>query len=205
MKHILFIILSLLAVPLLRAQDADILKAMQYYKDASSLTASVSRTKHNAALTNDATAQGTLYFKSPNNISMVFENENDKLIMTDGVFTMVTNGEKQTAKGATLTQFQTLLAVFSEQFLGNSSDAASDAQVTITSDGNLRTVTITPATEGGNKAKRRMLFSSFALTIDVKTQRIKSLRMNERGKNYTQYDFSNFSINVQVPNNAFIP
>lgn len=205
MKNFLLLTLFLLAAPMLRAQDDDILKAMDYYKGASSLTAAVTRTKHNAALTNDAAAQGTLYFKSPNRLSIVFEDENDKLIMADGVFTMVTNGEKQTAKGATLAQFQTLLAAFSEQFLGNSSAGASNAEVAITSDGNLRTVTITPAAESSNKTKRRLLFTSFSLTIDVKNQRIKSLRMNERGTNYTQYDFSGFSLNAPIPDSAFIP
>lgn len=205
MKKLFSLVLFFLATFILHAQDADILKAMEYYKSASSLTAAVTRTKHNAAVTTDVITQGTLYFKSPSRLSMIFEDDNDKLIMADGTFTMVTNGQKQTAKGATLAQFQTLLAAFSVEFLNVASDNIPNAEVTTTADGNLRTVTITPATDGGNKAKRRMLFTSFALTIDIKAQRIKSLRMNEHGTNYTQYDFTNFSLNTQVPDNVFIP
>ena len=41
------------------------------------------------------------------------------------------------------------------------------------------------------KAARRMMFSSFVLTIDTKTSELKSLRMNERG-GYTEYRFSGY-------------
>ena len=44
----------------------------------------------------------------------------------------------------------------------------------------------------GQAKKKRMMFTSFVITLDVKKGEILTLRMNGRGKNYTEYRFSNF-------------
>jgi hypothetical protein len=44
----------------------------------------------------------------------------------------------------------------------------------------------------GEAKKKRMMFSSFVITLDAKKGEILSLRMNGRGKNYTEYSFSDF-------------
>ena len=47
------------------------------------------------------------------------------------------------------------------------------------------------------------MFTSFVVTIDQKAGELRSLRMNEKGKNYTQYDFSNFQLNAPVNDSVF--
>ena len=37
-----------------------------------------------------------------------------------------------------------------------------------------------------------MMFSSFVLTIDVATSQLRTLRMNEKAGNYTEYTFTSF-------------
>ena len=56
--------------------------------------------------------------------------------------------------------------------------------------GTLLVLTITPQPDS-KKAARRMMFTSFVLTIDTKTSEIRSLRMNERS-GYTEYTFSGY-------------
>ena len=52
-------------------------------------------------------------------------------------------------------------------------------------------LTITPqATD--KKSLKRMMFTSFVLTINTRTSQLQSLRMNEKAGNYTEYTFSNF-------------
>ena len=56
--------------------------------------------------------------------------------------------------------------------------------MTFENKGNLTTVTIVP-----KEQKKRQLFSSFLLTVDNKTKAIRTLRMNGRGEDYTEYTF----------------
>ena len=55
------------------------------------------------------------------------------------------------------------------------------------------------------KEKRRLMFTSFVLTLDNATGRLLSLRMNERGENYTQYDLSSHQPGAAVGDAVFIP
>ena len=41
------------------------------------------------------------------------------------------------------------------------------------------------------------------LTVDLQKGECKSLQMNERGQNYTRYDFSGFMLDAHVPDTAF--
>ena len=74
----------------------------------------------------------------------------------------------------------------------SSSDLSKHPDVSISQSGTDIVLTITPQAASA-KAQRRMMFTSFVITIDTKTSEIKSLRMNEKGQNYTQYDFSSYS------------
>lgn len=56
-----------------------------------------------------------------------------------------------------------------------------------------------------NKAKRRMMYTSCVVTIDMKTAEIRTLCIHERAGNYTQYDFSNYVLNKEISNSMFNP
>ncbi len=178
---------------------------MRQYKEVKTLSADVTRTRHNAALTSDETTHGRLYFKAPGRMSINFDEVGDELLMDNGVFTMVNGWRKSVAKGPTLSQFEALVAVFKEMVLGIASKTPLQelANVQTVTENNRCTLTVTPLMGNGNKTGRRLLFSSFVLTIDMKAAEFTSFRMNERGKNYTQYDFSGFDINGEVPDEAF--
>ena len=77
------------------------------------------------------------------------------------------------------------------------------AEVKMEEKDGLCTLTVTPRVDGGNKVRRRLLFSSFVLTVDLQKGECKSLQMNERGQNYTRYDFSGFMLDAHVPDTAF--
>ncbi len=186
------------------AQEAAIEKAMKRYKDVHALTASVMRTKHNVAVVDDAVTEGKLYFKAPGKMCMIFEECNDMLLMDDGEFTMVNAGQPSVARGKTKEQFDILVAVFKESVLGlKGSESVGAADVKVTNEGNRFVLTVTPDVAGNAKTRRRMLFSSFELTVDLRAGEFKSLRMNERGGNYTQYDFTGFVLNGDVSDEVF--
>ena len=56
--------------------------------------------------------------------------------------------------------------------------------MTIATKGNTTTVTIVPTGK-----KKRQLFTSFVLTVNAKTKALRTLRMNGRGEDYSEYVF----------------
>lgn len=203
MKKLLFLLMaSLLIGNPMGAQEADVREAMKSYKNVRSLQASVVRTQHRAAVVDDAVTEGQLYFKAPGRMCMTFGETGDWMLMDGGVFTMAVGGRKSVAKGPTLAQFQSLVSVFEDVVLGISSAETVDADVAVVREGNLCRLTVTPVL-GGGKGKRRLMFTSFVLVIDLRAGEFKSLQMNERGQNYTRYDFSGFRMGDEVPDAVF--
>ena len=68
--------------------------------------------------------------------------------------------------------------------------------------GNSCTITIFPKVKN-IKSKRRMMYTSCIVIVDLKAAELRSVRSYERGENYTQYDFSNYIINAEIDTNAF--
>lgn len=81
-------------------------------------------------------------------------------------------------KNAQFVTFQQVLTAV----INNQPIPASE-ELTILTKGGQKVITITPV------SKKRQLFSSFVLTIDAKTSAFRTLRMNGRGEDYTEYTF----------------
>lgn len=188
------------------AQEVDIRKIAEHYKNMNTMTATATRTRHNAAMTDDVVAKGEFYFKNPDKMCMIFNDGKDMLLMDGSIFTMVNNGKKSIAKGETARQFESLQIVFKHLMSGkeNNSEIREVADVEITKQNHICVVTVTPIVSDA-KAKRRLMFTSFVLTIDTQSFEFKSLRMNERGKNYTQYDLSDYVPDGVVSDSVFHP
>ncbi len=186
------------------AQDAEVQKAVQRYKNMNTLTAAVKQTKHKAAVTKDAVTQGTFYFKKPDKMCMTFNGGKEVLLMNGNNFTMVSDGKKNTVQGKGNNSLESLVAVFKNMAAGDDStiDLSELADVEFTKTSDLCTMTITPIAADA-KAKRKMMFTSFVLTISLKSSELKSLRMNEKAGNYTQYDFSDYLFNSKVDDSVF--
>lgn len=190
---------------LVSAQDAEMMqKAMERYKAMNTLTADVTQTRHNALIAKDAVSKGNFYFKKPNKMCMSFNNGKDEMLMNGDTFTIVKDGVKNSTSGSSNSQLESLKTILKNFSAGQESDVdLSDiADVDVTKKGNLMVMTITPIVADA-KAKRKQMFSSFIVTIDQKAGELKSLRMNEKGQNYTQYDFSNFVLNGKVNDSVF--
>ncbi len=82
----------------LSAQEADIRKVAERYKGINTFTATVIRTKHHAAVAEDAVTKGKFHFMQPNEAYMTFNEGKDMLIMDNGVFTMINDGQESIAK-----------------------------------------------------------------------------------------------------------
>ena len=172
------------------AQQDEFRKAVAKYKNTSSVTASVVKTAHKNALKNDVVTKGNLIMKSPSEVSIVMQGEKDQLLMKGSMFTMVVNGKKHTTSSEKNIQFVTFQAVFESILSGGAKDISSLNDLTMKKQGNSIILTITPQA-ANKKAAKRIMFSSFVLTIDTKTSELKSLRMNERA-GYTEYTFSGY-------------
>lgn len=98
--YILFITAILLCTAL-SAQEADIRKVAERYKGINTFTTTVIRTKHHAAVAEDAVTKGKFHFMQPNEAYMTFNEGKDMLIMDNGVFTMINDGQESIAKGVT--------------------------------------------------------------------------------------------------------
>lgn len=190
MKRVLLILTLLCQLAISVAQQADFQKAVARYKDAANVTASVTKTTHKKAVAKDVISKGTLTMKRPATVSIVIDGGKDQLLMEGSNFTMVVKGKKHKTSSQKNVQFTSFQTVFESILSGGQKDISKLSDLTVSKQGGILVLTITPQA-ADKKSARRMLFSSFVLTIDTKTSELKSLRMNERA-GYTDYAFSGF-------------
>jgi len=190
MKRVLLILTLLCQLTISVAQQADFQKAVARYKDAANVTASVTKTTHKKAVAKDVISKGTLTMKRPATVSIVIDGGKDQLLMEGSNFTMVVKGKKHKTSSLKNVQFTSFQTVFESILSGGQKDISKLGDLTVSKQGGNLVLTITPQA-ADKKSARRMLFSSFVLTIDTKTSELKSLRMNERA-GYTDYTFSGF-------------
>ena len=186
------------------AQDAEMMqKAQEKFKNMQTLEADVMVTKHNTMVTKDVVTKGKFYFKKPS--KMCLSAGADVLLMDGSNFTMVKDGKKQTVSGSGNSQFEALKGIMQNFSAGQESeiDLSEIADVDMQKSGNLITMTITPIVSDP-KEKRKMMFTSFVVVIDQQKSELKSVRLNEKGQNYTQYDFSNFKQNGTISDAVFV-
>ncbi|MBP5339635.1 MAG: outer membrane lipoprotein carrier protein LolA [Prevotella sp.] len=139
----------------------------------------VVRTQHRAAITQDAVTTGAMTIRKPDYISISTDGGKELLIMDGTKFTMTMGGKQHVTDSRKNEQFATFHAVLKAVI--NNQPIPSGDDLTVTTKNGQTTVTITPT------AKKRQLFTSFVLTIDAKTSAIRSLRMNGRKGDYTDY------------------
>ena len=175
------------------AQNADLQKAVAKYKKVSTVTAAATKTSHKDAIAKDVVTKGTLTMKKPADVSISIDGGKDQLVMHGSEFTMVVKGKSHKTSSQTNPQFATFQAVFEYILKGGDSDLSKLNDLAISKQGNNIILTITPMADS-KKAQRRMLFSSFVLTLDKATSELKALRMNERG-GYTEFTFTGHKFN----------
>ena len=190
MKRLFLFITLVCQLTICVAQQADFQKAVAKYKTAKTISATATKTSHKNAGANDVVTKGTLLMKAPAEVSITMEGGKDQLLMQGSTFTMTVKGKKHTTSSEKNGQFRSFQTVFESILSGGAKDISKLSDLTTTKQGNTLTLTITPQAES-KKAARRMMFSSFVLTIDTKSSELKSLRMNERG-GYTEYTFSGY-------------
>lgn len=169
----------------------------QKYKDVSTLTANVTRTQHRTALKTDKVDNGKYYYKKSNKMLMTFGTAgNDKMLMNGTNYVMTTNGKSRQTSGQKNDQVKVMTLAL-DYIIGNQGDGSSSvANIKTEKSGKTTTVTIVP-----KATKKRMMFSSYVVTLHDGA--VKSIRMNERGNNYTLYEFSGYTRNASVDDKLF--
>jgi hypothetical protein len=192
-----FLTLSFLIVFMLSAfaQGSDYQRAVSHFKGHSA-SATATRTVHKAALAKaaavpDASPSGTLTMRQPATVEISIDGGKDALLMEGNTFTMTVKGKKHTTTSQQNPQFATFQKVFESILAGGTPDITSLKELTIDKKGQQLVITITPQADD-KKAQRRIMFTSFVLTIDTATSQLRSLRMNEKAGNYTEYTFTDF-------------
>lgn len=187
------------------AQDAELMKkAQERYKNMTTLEADVQVTKHNTMLTKDMVSAGKFYFKKPSKMCLSVTDGSEMMLMNGDSFTIVKNGQKQTMNGKGNSQLESFKTLMQNFTAGQESevDLSDVADVDMETKGNIVTLTVTPIVSDP-KQKRKMMFTSFVIVIDQKASELKSVTMNEKGGNYTKYDFSNFKMNGNISDSVF--
>src|SRR5574344_1255800 len=201
MKKILSTMLIVLVSAITVAQNAYYQKAVAKYKNVSSLTATATKTKHKTTVVKDAVAQGTFYVVKPSKVLITSNNGKDALLMNGTNFTMTINGRKFKTNSTQNAQFKTFQNVLESIFTGGGIDLSKNEDINITKNGNNVILTITPVVD--KKGARRQLFTSFVLVIDSRNSELRTLRMNEKKGNYTEYPFSNYRFGAKVSDSTF--
>ena len=141
----------------------------------------VTRTRHQAALTTDAVTTGTLTLRKPDYICISTDGGREQLLMDGTQFTMTMGGKNHVTDSRKNPQFATFQKVLNAVINGQPVTKSED--MTIVTKNGLQTITITPT------ANKRQMFTSFVLVVDAKTFAFRQLRMNERAGNSVNYDF----------------
>ena len=204
MRKLIALLLILLPCLTLSAQEADIRRLAEHYADVQTLSATVTRTRHNVVLAQDEVTHGHFFLKKPGKMCLSFDNNKDMLLMEAGTFTLVDKGRKSVAKGRNGQVLGALGAVLRGLFADGAYVPDEAATVTVEQSGNRCILTVTPLLKNP-KEKRRLMFTSFVLTLDNASGRLLSLRMNERGENYTQYDLTGHQPGAAVSDIVFTP
>lgn len=142
---------------------------------------SVTKTRHTKAMKTDQVSKGTVTIRKPDYICIATDGDKDQLIMDGTKFTMVMGGKKHETDSKKNAQFATFQKVLTAIINGKSIPECEDLKTT--SNGGEKTLTITPS------GKKRKMFSSFVLVVDTKSSTMKTLRMNGRKSEYTEYVF----------------
>lgn len=142
----------------------------------------VTKTSHKKAVKTDVVTTGTLTIRKPDYICISTDGGKDQLTMDATTFTMTMGGRQHVTDSRKNPQFATfhtvLKAVINQQAIPQGDD------LTVVTKGATTTVTIVPTGK-----QKRQLFTSFVLTVDAKTKSLRTLRMNGRGEDYTEYTF----------------
>lgn len=197
-KLLLFLMLSLTAVTTAFGQDAAFNQAVAKYKTAKTATAKATMVKHNKAMTKNKTYSGSLYMKDPDKVAIVCDNGKEQLVMNGNTFTMVMGGHKRVASAKTASQFAAFKAVLLGVLNGGKTDVSKVQGVKLDTEGGDLVVTMTPAKE------KRMMFTSFVLTIDRKSGALEALTLNSK-RGFTKYTFTNFKFSGSVDDKVFKP
>jgi hypothetical protein len=142
---------------------------------------SVTKVSHSKAVKTDVVTTGNVTIRKPDYICISTDGGKDQLIMDGTTFTMIMKGKKHVTDSKTNALFADFHNVL-KTVINRQPVPVSDG-IKVTATGSEQTVTIIPS------GKKRQMFTSFMLTIDVKTMAMKRLRMNGRSDNYTEYTF----------------
>ena len=187
----------------LYAQEDVMKQAMEGYKNLTTLSAKVTKTVHNEMVTKDVVTKGDFYFKKPAKMVITTNQGKDKLLTDGESFTIVNNGKANTANAKGNSALTPLVNAIKGMTSGSTDTDLSDvADVDMERQGNLMIMTIVPITKSAAD-KRKLMFQSFVITVDSKAGELKSIRLNEKGKNYQQYDFSDFKHDVKIDDAVF--
>lgn len=143
---------------------------------------SVTKTSHKRAVKTDVVTTGTLTIRKPDYICISTDGGKDQLIMDGSKFTMTMGGRQHVTDSQKNPQFATFHTVLKAVI--NRQDIPQGGDITVVTKGNAITVTIVPMGK-----KKRQLFTSFVLTVNAKSKALRTLRMNGRGEDYTEYVF----------------
>ncbi len=172
------------------AQNASFQKAVSRFKGTKQVTAVATRVDHKAAVAEDKKLMGTMTIVSPNKMNISVDGGKEQLDMNGDDFTMVMRGREHKTSSRKDNQFVAFQAVLTAIITGDASNVEQVPGVTLSETAGILTVTMDPAV--GQAKKKRMMFSSFVVTLDIKKGELLTLSMNGRGKNYTEYSFSSF-------------
>ncbi|MBR5466782.1 MAG: outer membrane lipoprotein carrier protein LolA [Bacteroidaceae bacterium] len=190
MKRLSLFIIALFMCIVSFAQNADFAKAVSKFKTAKTVKAVAVRVDHKAAVANDEKLTGTLTIASPDKMNICVAEGKEQLDMNGQDFTMVMRGREHKTNSSKNSQFVAFQAVLTAIINGDPARLNNVGGIEMKKSGDILTISMDPSY--GMAKKKRMMFSSFVITLDCKKGEIKTLRMNGRGSNYTEYSFSNF-------------
>ncbi len=205
MKKLLSLLCATFIAMSLSAQNADIKKAAERNKNHTSVKATVTQTRHNAAITNDTQTKGTFCYDKKNRLSMDFASNKEMLLAVGDEFTMVKSGKKHTVKATAngVNPYKVMSEVYAMVYAGSNDTALKTvANVSYSSQSGTCTITAMPKPTNTKQSKRAM-YSKLVATVNTKTGEVTRIIIYDKSGNYMRYDFSAYSYNDRLDASAF--
>ncbi len=206
MKKIISLLCAACLALSVGAQNADIQKAAQRNKNHTSVKATVTQTRHNAAIATDTKAEGTFYFDKNQSLSMDFPSIEEMYLAVGDEFTMVRNGKKRVVKAAYngVNPYKVLSGLYAMVYAqgGNDTSLQDVANISYCSQANVctRTAKRTPA---NNKQSKRSMYTKLEANVNTASGEVTRITIYDKTGSYLQYDFTAYSHDTTLPSSAF--
>ncbi|MEG0517932.1 MAG: outer membrane lipoprotein carrier protein LolA [Bacteroidales bacterium] len=206
MRHFILTILSLLLCIYATGEsqqnnvkEAFDAKLAEYSTKNKTIECDFIHTRHLQKLTRDVTMRGKFYYNNTGEMALRYTEPKGNLILVkNGVFSMITAGKTTTAQGSSNPMLEQITNMIKACMTGDISQLGRGWNTNYTAENGKYTIELIPQDSRTKKylAKIILLFNGTDMSLE-------KMIMQEKGENYSQYEFTHKLFNKAIDASKF--